>query len=144
MMAEQPRSRRNTARARSLRENQTRSEGLLWRILRGRQLCGLKFRRQHPIGPWITDFACCENLLVVAIDGGYHEETAEQDITRQKNLQSLASTVIRFMADDVEQDAEAVSRAIAQAMNVPYQFTRRKANGSGMKRKNAAGKSETK
>ncbi|MCG8583361.1 MAG: endonuclease domain-containing protein [Pirellulales bacterium] len=101
--------------------------------MRARQLCGLKFRRQHPIGPWITDFACCEKRLVVEVDGGYHEETAQQDIARQTDLESLGWTVIRFASDDVEQDAEAVGRAIARTVNIPYQFARRKSSGSGMK-----------
>ena len=103
-MVNQPKNPNHTERARSLREKQTRSEGLLWSILRARQLCGLKFRRQHPIGPWITDFACREKMLVVEIDGGYHDETVEEDLTRQKYLESLGWTVIRFTAEDVEQD----------------------------------------
>ena len=45
-------------RARSLRQTQTATEGLLWHFLRNRQLGGYKFRRQQPIGPYITDFAC--------------------------------------------------------------------------------------
>ena len=70
-------------RVRSLRESQTKSEGLLWSILRANQLCGLKFRRQHPVDPWITDFACVEKMLVVEIDGGCHDQTVEADIQRR-------------------------------------------------------------
>ena len=123
---------RRVTRARSLRENQTKSEGLLWSILRAEQLCGLKFRRQHPIGPWITDFACVEKMLVVEVDGGYHDETGEEDVQRQKSLEELGWTVIRFTDKDVEEDAEAVARAIAKKLDLPYQFVRREKTGYGM------------
>ena len=75
-------------RARSLRKRQTVSEGLLWSLLRAKQLCGLKFRRQHPIEPWIVDFACRERMLVVEIDGGYHDNVVENDLKRQEHLES--------------------------------------------------------
>ena len=118
--------------ARSLRENQTKSEGLLWSILRARQLCGLKFRRQHPIGPWVTDFACPEKMLVIEIDGGYHDETSDEDIRRQENIQDLGWTVLRFTDKEVEQDAEALVRAIAKELNLPYEIKKRRATGSGI------------
>ena len=120
------------SRARSLRSKETKSEGLLWSILRAKQLCGLKFRRQHPIGPWITDFACPEKKLVIEIDGGYHDVTPDEDIRRQEHILELGWTVIRFTDKDVEQDAEAVARAIANDLNFPYEFEKRKATGSGM------------
>ena len=129
-----------TTRARSVRVKQTRSEGLLWSILRAKQLCGLRFRRQHPIGPWITDFACPEKMLVVEIDGGYHEQTYNEDLRRQKYLQQLGWTVVRFTDDDVEQDTEDVGRAIAKQLNLPYEFKKRKGTGAGMKRVRAAKK----
>ena len=119
-------------RARSLRKNQTSSEGLLWSVLRAKQVCGLKFRRQHSIGPWIVDFACPEKMLVIEIDGGYHDETQEEDIRRQKSIEQLGWKVLRFTDEDVEEDAEAVARAVAKALNVPYEFRKRKATGSGM------------
>ncbi len=58
--------------ARRLRKRQTKSEKLLWLALRNRQLGGLKFLRQHPIGHSIVDFYCHENRLVIEIDGGIH------------------------------------------------------------------------
>lgn len=64
-----------TQRARELRARQTKAESLLWQVLRGRRLCGLKFRRQFPIEPWIVDFACVEHKLVVELDGGYRDYT---------------------------------------------------------------------
>ena len=119
-------------RARSLRKRQTVSEGLLWSVLRARQLCGLKFRRQHPIEPWIVDFACRERMLVVEIDGGYHDNVVDNDLKRQEHLQSMGWKVIRFRDKDVEEDAEAVARAIARELNLEYEFSPRKTTGSGM------------
>jgi len=120
-------------RARSLRKTQTVSEGVLWSVLRARQLCGLKFRQQHPIAPWIVDFACPLRMLVVELDGDYHGRVVDHDLKRQQHLESLGWKVIRFTDKEVEQDAEAVARAIARELNLPYEFTPRKATGSGMK-----------
>ena len=119
-------------RARSLRKTQTVSEGLLWSVLRARQLCGLKFRRQHPIEPWIVDFACPEKMLVVEIDGGYHDYMVENDLKRQEQLVSMGWKVIRFTDKDVEEDADAVARAIARDLDLEYEFSPRQATGSGM------------
>jgi very-short-patch-repair endonuclease len=119
-------------RARSLRKTQTASEGLLWNVLRARQLCGLKFRRQHPIDSWIVDFACPEEMLVVEIDGGYHDGVVEHDLKRQGHLESMGWEVLRFTDEDVEEDVEAIARAIAGQLNLEYAFSPRKATGSGM------------
>ncbi len=124
-------------RARSLRKTQTTSEGLLWSILRAKQLCGLKFRRQHPIGPWIVDFACHEKMLVVEIDGGYHDDIVNVDLRRQRYLEALGWKVVRFTDKDVEDDAEAVARAIAAGLMLPYEFQRRKSTGSGQRQRQA-------
>jgi leucyl-tRNA synthetase len=123
-------------RARSLRKTQTVSEGLLWSVLRARQLCGLKFRRQHSIEPWIVDFACPEQMLVVEIDGGDHDHVVGSDLRRQRHLESRGWKVIRFSDKDVAVDAEAVARAIARGLNREYAFRPRQATGSGMRRIN--------
>ena len=65
--------RQTTQRARELRARQTEAESLLWYVLRDRRLCGLKFRRQFPIEPYIVDFACVEKRFVVEIDGSNHD-----------------------------------------------------------------------
>ena len=139
-MTENQPNREAGERARSLRKTQTVSEGLLWSVLRARQLCGLKFRRQHLIEPWIVDFACPEQMLVVEIDGGYHDNVVEHDLKRQKHLESMGWKVIRFRDKDVEEDAEAVARAIARELNLEYKFSPRKATGSGMSDMNATRK----
>ena len=61
-------------------------------------------------------------MLVVEIDGGYHDETVADDLRRQENLQQLGWTVIRFADDDVEKDTEAVGRAIANVLGIPYEL----------------------
>ena len=61
---------------RQLRREQTDAEKLLWYCLRNRQLFGLKFRRQYPVGPYILDFYCHEYKLCVELDGGQHYESA--------------------------------------------------------------------
>ena len=69
-------------RARKPRESQTDVEGKLWSRLRDRQVHGVKFRRQHPIGPFIVDFCCFEKGLVVELDGGHHAERNAADKRR--------------------------------------------------------------
>jgi very-short-patch-repair endonuclease len=61
-------------RARELRSNQTDVEAKLWRRLRDRQVFGVKFRRQYPIGSYIVDFCCPTLRLIVELDGGQHAE----------------------------------------------------------------------
>ena len=55
----------------------------MWSVLRSKQVCGLKFRRQHPIGPYFADFACVSKKLVVEIDGSSHDLTAATDFARE-------------------------------------------------------------
>ena len=59
-------------RAREARASPTEAERRLWQALRGRQLRGARFRRQHPIPPYLCDFACSEARLIVEVDGGQH------------------------------------------------------------------------
>ena len=63
-------------RARELRQQSTEAEKKLWQHLCNRQLDGIKFRRQVPIGPYIADFAAVEALLIIELDGGQHADQA--------------------------------------------------------------------
>ena len=81
-------------------------------------------------------------MLVVEIDGGYHDETVADDLRRQENLQQLGWTVIRFADDDVEKDSEAVGRAIANVLEIPYELKKRQSTGSGMQSARVAKKHE--
>jgi very-short-patch-repair endonuclease len=93
-----------TDRARELRANQTDAERKLWYALRNRRLEGLKFRRQHPRGPYILDFFCEAADLVVEVDGGQH--TPEGDARRTAALDKDGLLVIRFWNNEVLQNLE--------------------------------------
>jgi very-short-patch-repair endonuclease len=123
---------KSTERARELRQSQTKAEGLLWSLLRSKQLCGLKFRRQHPIGPCFADFACESRSIVVELDGEYHDQVQHKDMRRQRALERLGWKVIRFTNEDVLDDVEAVLRSIAQQLDLPYSFRQRTSKMSGM------------
>ena len=105
------------ARARALRNRQTKAESLLWYVLRNRRLCGLKFRRQFPVEPFIADFACVKARLIVEIDGGYHDYTYADDRSRQRRLEQSGWKVLRFSNEDVLDDVQAVAVAIARHLN---------------------------
>jgi very-short-patch-repair endonuclease len=102
-------------------------------MLRSHQLCGLKFRREHPIGGFIADFACEAKKLVIEIDGGDRDQTTARNIEREKTLRSLGWDGIWFTDKEVEQDAEPVARAVARHLQLAYSFSKRHGGGSGMK-----------
>ncbi len=120
-------------RARKLRKSETKSESLLWNTLRAKQLCGLKFRRQHPVPPYVLDFACIEAKLAIEIDGGYHDLVGEYDLARERLLKSKGWTILRFSDEDVEEDVELVARAIAKTLGLKFRFHPPKVSCSGMK-----------
>jgi len=103
---------RGTAKARQLRKDGTTAENRLWYHLRNRQLAGLKFLRQTPIGPYVADFVCRELALVIELDGGQHDRRAADDIrTRELNRQGYS--VLRFWNSEVFSNRQAVLEAIA-------------------------------
>lgn len=70
----------------TLRNNMTKAEQTLWHLLRRRNICGLKFRRQHPFEDYILDFVCLENKLVIEVDGGQHVKQMKYDENRTEKL----------------------------------------------------------
>jgi very-short-patch-repair endonuclease len=78
--------------------------------LRARRLDGLKFRRQHPIPPYVADFYCDELKLVIELDGSQHSE--EIDSVRTRALQRQGLFILRFWDNQVLQEIEAVLEAI--------------------------------
>ncbi|MEW6776693.1 MAG: endonuclease domain-containing protein [Bdellovibrionota bacterium] len=106
--------------SRKLRSNPTDAERLLWRHLRRREVAGFKFRRQHPIGPYITDFICLEKKLIIEVDGGQHNETPviERDQARAEWLESEGFRVLRFWNNEVMQNAEGVIEKILETLGV--------------------------
>ena len=74
----------SVGRARESRKNQTSAEARLWSLLRNRRLIKRKFRRQHPIGIYVVDFACPSIRLVVEVDGPSHEDAEQQAFDQQR------------------------------------------------------------
>ncbi len=101
-------------KARELRKNLTDAERQLWTNIRRRQLGGCRFRRQHPIGPFIVDFVCLEAKLVVELDGRQHAEAerARRDAGRTKWLQDEGYRVLRFWNNDLTQNIDGVLETI--------------------------------
>jgi len=103
------------ARSRDFGKEGPCPERKLWKALRGSQLCGLKFRRQHPIGPFFVDFYCHDQRLVIELDGASHDDRGQYDLERVRYLRSLNLRIVRFGNDDVLRDLDDVLRAILLA-----------------------------
>ena len=106
--------------ARKMRRALTESERVLWFCLRDRRLCGFKFRRQQPIGPFIVDFVCFEARLVVEADGGQHCVQRVYDASRTRYLQALGYRVVRVWNNEILQQREAVLEMILRALRSPH------------------------
>ena len=103
-----------TNRARVLRSNETSAEHKLWMALRNRQLGGLRFARQVPIGPYFADFCCRELKLIVEIDGATHDSPAEVsgDAEREAFLIGEGFQVFRVSNSDVFRNLEGVLEGV--------------------------------
>jgi very-short-patch-repair endonuclease len=90
----------------------------MWAMLRDRRFCGFKFRRQHPVKPYILDFYCEEAKLVIELDGGQHntDSARRYDVNRTEFLNSTGITVVRFWNHDVLENTDAVLEAIHNAV----------------------------
>ncbi len=107
--------RSRTLVARKLRREATDVERLFWRALRER--CPQwKFRRQHPIGRRIADFACPAQKLVVELDGSQHSENELADHLRTMELSKHGYRVIRFWNSEVLENIEGVLETILRAL----------------------------
>lgn len=104
--------------ARNLRKNMTPQEAKLWNLLKNRQLNGLKFVRQYPIGSYIVDFVCRTKYLVIEIDGGQHNhpENISDDNIRTKFIESKGYNVIRFWNNEIDENIERVYLKILEAL----------------------------
>ena len=103
---------------RRLRSNMTGPETRLWSALRARQLQGMKFRRQHGIGPYIVDFYCPEQSLVIEVDGDSHANADQivRDQLRDKYFQSLGLRVIRYFNNDIVKNLAGVLEDLAEKL----------------------------
>ncbi len=104
--------------ARELRRKQTEGERALWLRLKNKQLEGVKFRRQQPIGPYIVDFASFDRKLVIEIDGGQHneEEIKGRDEERTTWLRERGYQILRFWNNEVLMNMESVLERISETL----------------------------
>ena len=109
--------------AQSLRRGMTDGERLLWQKLRGEQL-GFKFRRQHPLGSYVADFACLAPQLIVELDGSQHEDQQTYDAKRNAFFASHGFDVMRFHAhlpfSDLQSLVEAIYNRLSELTADPH------------------------
>ena len=103
---------------RRLRQASTPAEHRLWEHLRGRRL-DAKFRRQHPIGPYVVDFACVEARLVVELQGGVHRLREVEDELRAQAIEADSWCVLAFTNEAVFDDLPSLLDAIRTALRHP-------------------------
>lgn len=109
---------RLTPIARRLRKNATDAERILWGKLRNKQLTGVKFRRQQPIGGYIVDFVTFERKVVVELDGGHHKAQGQKEKDEARNLwlRRQGYEVIRFWDNEVFENLEGVLETIREKL----------------------------
>jgi very-short-patch-repair endonuclease len=103
---------RKIERARTLRRDSTLPERIFWELIRAHRMDGIKFRRQHPIGPYFADFACISRMLVIEIDGRHHDDQLAADARRTQILEQLGWRVLRFGASEVIDNPDGIWTAI--------------------------------
>ena len=100
--------------ARTLRKSSTLTEVILWNYLKNRQMLGYDFDRQKPIDEYIVDFFCNKLYLIIEIDGITHGNKIKEDEIRQKRLEDLGCTVLRFSDSNVKKDIDSVLLTITE------------------------------
>ena len=107
--------------ARDLRQHMTDAERRLWLCLRGKQLDGFRFRKQHPIAHFVLDFYCPAVRLAIEIDGGQHNTAPERasDAERTRYLKTHGIWVLRFWNHEVLQNLPSVLERIWEALHLP-------------------------
>lgn len=97
--------------ARKLRKNSTLSEILLWKNIKGKAL-DYEFHRQVPLDDYIVDFYCHELRLAIEVDGNTHDYNYEKDLVRQRRIESLGITILRFSDMDIKKFMNDVIRSL--------------------------------
>ncbi len=124
-------SKRNTPRARALRNNPTEAEKHLWEALSARRTAGVRFNRQVQIGPYFCDFVARSIKLVVEVDGGQHADDPA-DEARTRFLEARGYRVIRFWNYDVLGNLDGVVAEIERVLgDRPSPNPSRKREGDG-------------
>jgi len=107
-----------TELAKTLRKRSTDTENYLWLFLKNRQIEGIKFRRQEPLGRYIVDFVSYESNLVIEVDGGQHY--FDKDKERDEWLKNQGYEVIRFWDNEVLKNKDAVLEVIREKLITPH------------------------
>ncbi len=100
-------------RAGEMRKEQTPAEAKLWAYLRAHRADAFGFRRQHAIGPYITDFCAPQLKLVIEVDGSQHFDQQEYDAERTAFFEAQGYTILRFTNGEVMNNIEGVLGAIS-------------------------------
>ena len=103
--------------ARRLRINQTDAEQYLWYLLRNRAFGGHKFRRQHPVPPYVIDFYCHTQRLAIELDGGQHAEQMERDMGRDAFLRQQGIHTLRIWNHQLFGETEDALELIWQTLH---------------------------
>ncbi|BCB20358.1 DUF559 domain-containing protein [Bosea sp. ANAM02] len=104
--------------AKQLRQRATKPEDVLWELVRGRRIDGLKFRRQVPLLAYTVDFLCFERKLIIEIDGRQHLADRDYDAARTAEIERHGFVLIRFRNEEVLNDRDAVVARIRAAAGV--------------------------
>ncbi len=105
-----------TEKSKSLRNEPTEAERILWAQIKQRGLKGHKFRRQQPIGEYIVDFVCFEEALIIELDGGQHQAKEVYDGKRDEWLASEGFEVLRFWNNEVTENLAGVIEKILETL----------------------------
>ena len=107
-----------TKNVRRLRKDMTEAERIFWYAINRKQLYGYRFRRQHPIGVYIVDFACIDQGCVIELDGGQHQDQIQYDEARTNFLQQEGWQVIRFWNNEILNNLQGVLFILAEKLRV--------------------------
>ena len=104
---------------RRFRSEMTPAERELWSRLRGQQFQGLKFRRQHGVGPYLVDFYCPARALVIEVDGDSHADEYQtvNDEQRDAFLNSLGLEVLRYANDEIHKNLDGVLEDLSRRLS---------------------------
>ncbi|MBN1822710.1 MAG: endonuclease domain-containing protein [Endomicrobiales bacterium] len=106
--------------AKNFRKSSTKTENCLWFLIKNRQLEGVKFRRQEPLGRYIVDFVSYDKKLIIELDGGQHTFSSEQDKKRDVWFRKKGYEVLRFWDNEVLKNKNGVLEIIRKKLLTPH------------------------
>ena len=102
--------------ARQLRQKETKAESIFWAEVRGRQLKGLKFKRQVPIDKYLADFVCEEKTLIIELDDRSHDDRLDKDAERTKVLEKCGYRIIRLSNEEIYENLDGIFEFLEQEL----------------------------